>query len=35
MKDEKGADEKFIAVPMDALNPYYKKEKQYSDLPEI
>ena len=25
MKDEKGEDEKILAVPVDALNPYYKK----------
>ncbi len=35
MADEKGADEKILAVPVDALNPYYSKVKQYSDLPEI
>ena len=35
MKDEKGADEKILAVPVDALNPYYSEVKQYSDLPKI
>lgn len=35
MTDEKGADEKVLAVPVDALNPYYKDVKQYTDLPKI
>lgn len=35
MKDEKGADEKILAVPVDALNPYYSEVKQYTDLPKI
>ncbi len=35
MKDEKGADEKILAVPVDALNPYYAEVKQYSELPKI
>ena len=35
MVDEKGTDEKILAVPVDALNPYYKKVKQYSDLPKM
>ena len=35
MTDEKGEDEKILAVPVDALNPYYKEVKEYSDLPEI
>ena len=35
MVDEKGTDEKILAVPVDALNPYYKEVKQYSDLPKI
>lgn len=35
MKDEEGEDEKILAVPVDALNPYYAEVKQYSDLPKI
>jgi inorganic pyrophosphatase len=35
MKDEKGADEKILAVPVDALNPYYVGVKEYTDLPKI
>ena len=35
MTDEKGEDEKILAVPVDALNPYYREVKEYSDLPEI
>ena len=35
MKDEKGADEKILAVPVDALNPYYVDIEEYSDLPKI
>lgn len=35
MKDEKGIDEKILAVPIDKLHPYYTNIKQYSDLPEI
>jgi inorganic pyrophosphatase len=35
MTDEKGEDEKILAVPVDSLNPYYKAVKEYSDLPEI
>ncbi len=35
MKDEKGADEKVLAVPVDALNPYYADVKEYTDLPKI
>ena len=35
MVDEKGTDEKILAVPVDALNPYYKEVKQYSDLPKM
>ena len=35
MKDEKGADEKILAVPVDALNPYYVDVKEYTDLPKI
>ncbi len=35
MEDEKGSDEKILAVPVDALNPYYSKVNQYTDLPKI
>ena len=35
MKDEEGADEKILTVPVDALNPYYAEVKEYSDLPKI
>lgn len=35
MEDEKGEDEKILAVPVDELNPYYAKVNQYTDLPKI
>jgi inorganic pyrophosphatase len=35
MEDEKGTDEKIIAVPVDALHPFYKRVGSYRDLPEI
>lgn len=35
MEDEAGKDEKLLAVPVDALNPYYKNVSSYRDLPEI
>src|SRR5580704_5034462 len=35
MKDEAGGDEKILAVPVDALHPFYSKVKSYKDLPEI
>lgn len=35
MKDEKGTDEKILAVPVDTLHPYYTSIKQFSDLPKI
>ncbi|GAK44210.1 inorganic diphosphatase [Tepidicaulis marinus] len=35
MEDEAGQDEKLLAVPVDALNPYYKNVASYEDLPEI
>lgn len=35
MEDEKGIDEKIIAVPVDELNPYYQSIVELSDLPEI
>ena len=35
MQDEKGVDEKIIAVPIDKLHPFYKRVGSYRDLPEI
>lgn len=35
MADEKGEDEKILAVPVDKLNPYYTDVKSYTDLPAI
>ncbi len=35
MEDEKGLDEKVLVVPVDALNPYFKDVKQYSELPKM
>jgi len=35
MEDEKGTDEKIIAVPVDALHPFYTDVKSYKDLPTI
>jgi inorganic pyrophosphatase len=35
MEDEKGIDEKILAVPVDALYPFYSRIVTYSDLPEI
>jgi inorganic pyrophosphatase len=35
MSDEKGVDEKILAVPADALNPYYSDVKRYEDLPPL
>jgi inorganic pyrophosphatase len=35
MEDEKGADEKILAVPVEKLYPFYAKVKNYTDLPEI
>jgi inorganic pyrophosphatase len=35
MEDEKGVDEKIIAVPIDKLHPFYKRVTRYRDLPEI
>ncbi|MBK6897582.1 MAG: inorganic diphosphatase [Alphaproteobacteria bacterium] len=35
MEDEKGLDEKVLAVPVDKLHPFYSKVKSYVDLPEI
>lgn len=33
MKDEAGDDEKIIAVPVDALHPFYDGVRSYKDLP--
>lgn len=35
MEDEKGMDEKIIAVPARGLNSPYDKAEDYNDLPEI
>jgi len=35
MSDEKGVDEKILAVPVDALNPFYKDVKLHTDLPPL
>ncbi|MGE0829188.1 MAG: inorganic diphosphatase [Hyphomonadaceae bacterium] len=35
MSDEKGVDEKIMAAPVDALNPYYAEVKTYLDLPPL
>src|ERR1043165_4457177 len=35
MEDEGGGDEKIIAVPVDALAPFYSNIRSYRDLPPI
>src|SRR5262247_3360179 len=35
MRDEAGGDEKILAVPVEALNPFYAGIKSYRDLPSI
>src|SRR5215475_5600566 len=35
MEDEAGGDEKIIAVPVDALAPFYADIRNYRDLPPI
>ena len=35
MKDQAGQDEKILAVPLDALHPYYSAVKSYTDVPAI
>lgn len=35
MQDEKGLDEKILAVPHDDLSPFYRDISSYRDLPEI
>lgn len=34
LQDEHGHDEKIIAVPVDALHPYYSNVQSHEDLPE-
>jgi inorganic pyrophosphatase len=34
-EDEKGGDEKILAVPVDKVLPHYAGIKEYTDLPEI
>ncbi|HTZ36129.1 MAG TPA: inorganic diphosphatase [Stellaceae bacterium] len=35
MEDEKGRDDKIVAVPVDALHPFYTSVASYRDLPPI
>jgi len=35
MEDEAGGDEKIIAVPVDALAPFYSNVRSYRDLPPM
>lgn len=35
MEDEKGQDEKILAVPSDELHPYYSAVKSWRDMPSI
>ena len=35
MEDEAGGDEKILAVPVDALHPFYSGIKSHEDLPAI
>jgi inorganic pyrophosphatase len=35
MKDDAGDDEKILAVPVDALHPFYADVKSYKDLPPV
>jgi inorganic pyrophosphatase len=35
MEDEAGGDEKILAVPVDALHPFYAGVQSYKDLPAI
>ena len=35
MEDDKGQDEKLLAVPVDALHPYYRGVSSYRALPQI
>ena len=35
MEDDKGQDEKILAVPVDRLHPYFTDINEYTDLPPI
>ena len=35
MRDQAGPDEKILAVPIDALHPFYSGVQSYLDLPPI
>ncbi|HZD26274.1 MAG TPA: inorganic diphosphatase [Alphaproteobacteria bacterium] len=35
MEDEAGTDEKILAVPVDALHPFYSGIRDYTDLPGV
>lgn len=35
MSDEKGVDEKILAVPIDALNPFYRDIARYDQMPPL
>ena len=35
MEDEAGKDEKILAVPVDALHPFYTGVNSYKDLPAV
>jgi inorganic pyrophosphatase len=35
MEDEAGGDEKIVAVPVEALHPFYKDVQSYQDLPPL
>lgn len=35
MQDEKGMDEKILAVPVDDLHPFYSNIRTYTDLPSV
>lgn len=35
MEDEHGPDEKILAVPVDALHPFYSGVRSYRDLPPV
>jgi len=35
MEDEAGGDEKIVAVPVEALHPFYKDVRSYQDLPPL
>lgn len=35
MEDEKGKDEKILAVPIDKLNPFYTDVRLHTDLPPL